>query len=378
MACTRIVSLPRIGRNEVHATAADAPDTDIANTHMMRKLLVSLALGFAGLIPAGAGAAPSAPLVLLHRYDLPASVTGHFDHFEVDPAGKRLFGTAVDSHFLVVFDFATGKVIKLIPVRIPRGVVYRAVLGRLFVSVGSGALRIYDSRTYGLLKSLEVEIDADPIAYDRATGRIFVVNGGEKARHSYSHVTVFDSVSERQIANIKLAGDDLEDFGIEPHGSRLFVNDEALNQIDVIDMRALKLTTEWKLTLGRENYGAAIDQRTHRLFVACRQGGLLVLDSDTGKQLQALPIGGDTDYIAFDPASRRIYLSGGSGHGWVDVYQEEDATHYRLLGQLTTEPGAATSHLVASLGEYIVMTPSAPHRTAQVWVYKIAFGEERE
>lgn len=341
-----------------------------ANRYMKHKILV-FSIGLLALMPFGAWAAGSAPLVLLHKYDLPARVTGHFDHFAVDPAGKRLFGTAVDSHHLVIFNFATGKLIKLIPMQIPRGVVYRADLKRLYVTDGTGWLRIYDSRTYQRLKSLRMEIDADPIAYDRANGRIFAVNGGEKAGHSYSHVTVFDSAAERRLANIKLAGNDLEDFGIEPHGTKLFVNDEALNRIDVINMRTLKRIATWKLTLGKENYGAAIDERSHRLFVACRQGGLLVLDSRTGRQLQSLPIGGDTDYVAFDPASRRIYTSGGSGDGWVEVYQEEDANHYRLLGRVTTEPGAATSHLVASLGEYIVMTPSAAHRPAQVWVYRI-------
>jgi DNA-binding beta-propeller fold protein YncE len=341
----------------------------------MKHKFLTVLLGSVALLPLGAWAAPATPLTLLHRYDLPARITGHFDHFAVDPASKRLFATAVDSHYLVIFNFATGKVLELIPLQIPRGVVYRADLGRLYVTDGTGWLRIYDSRSYELLRSLELEVDADPIAYDAATGRIFAVNGGEKAGHTYSHVTVFDSAAERQIGNIKVPGNDLEDFGIEPNGPRLFVNDEALNQIDVINMRTLKTTAVWKLTLAKENFGAAIDERTHRLFVACRQGGLLVLDSDSGKQLQTLPIGGDTDYIAFDPASRRIYVSGGAGHGWVKVFEEEGANHYRSLGQVTTEPYAATSHLVGSLGEYIVMTPSAGQRPAQVWVYKINSGK---
>ncbi len=339
---------------------------------MKREILIALLGGLLQVFSRGAGAANAPPLRLLHRYDLPAQVKGHFDHFTVDAAGKRLFGTAVDSHFLVVFDFATGKVIRLIHMAIPRGVVYRPRLGRLYVTDGSGSLRIFDSRTYALLKVLPVEIDADPIAYDAATGRIFVVNGGEKAHQAYSYVTVFDSAAERQIGNIELAGNDIEDFGIERRGVRLFANVEALNQVDVINMRTLKPMAAWHLRRARVNYGAAVDERDHRLFVACRQGGLLVLDSDTGRELQTLQIGADTDYIAFDPRSRRIYVSGGGGHGWVDVYQEEDADHYRLLGEVTTEPGAATSHLVAALGEYIVMTPSSRQRPAQVWVYRIA------
>jgi DNA-binding beta-propeller fold protein YncE len=340
--------------------------------HNFSLLLIAV---FVGFVPLGAAAASSAPLVLLHRYNLPASIQGHFDHFAVDPAGRRLFGTAVDAHRLVVFNFGTGKLVKLIPIDIPRGVVYRSDLDRLYVTDGSGWLRIYDSRTFALVKKLKIEVDADPIAYDAATGRIFVVNGGDKAGHTYSDVTVFNSVTERQIGNIKLAGNDIEDFGTESHGSRLFANVEALNEIDVIDMHTLRPTAVWKLTLARDNYGAAIDERTHRLFVACRRGGLLVLDSENGRQLQKLSIGEGTDYIAFDPTSRRIYVSGGGGRGWVDVYREEDANHYRLLGQVTTEPGAATSHLVASLGEYLVMTPSSARRPAQVWVYRIASSE---
>lgn len=49
------------------------------------------------------------PLSLIHRYELPATIQGHFDHFAVDAQGKRLFGTAVEAKVLVVFDLATGK-----------------------------------------------------------------------------------------------------------------------------------------------------------------------------------------------------------------------------------------------------------------------------
>ena len=337
----------------------------------MRRVYWSLVGAILGLFSIEAGAANAPPLILEHRYDLPAAITGHFDHFEVDPAGRRLFGTAVEAHRLVVFDFGAGKLIKSIPIETPRGVVYRAHLHRLYVTDGSGALRIYDSRTYALLRSLKIEIDADPIAYDPATGHIFAVNGGAKARHGYSHITVFDSVAERQIGNIRLDGNEIEGMTVEHDGPRLFANVRALNQIDVVNRLTFKPMAVWPITRARLNTVSALDERSHRLFVACHDGHLLVLDSDNGKQLQVLPIGQGSDYIAFDPASRKIFVSGGGDRGWVDVYREDDADHYRSLGEVATEPGAATSHLVASLGEYIVMTPAAGHRPAQVLVYKI-------
>ncbi|MBW8078620.1 MAG: hypothetical protein GJU76_11220 [Gallionella sp.] len=339
---------------------------------MKRTVLMGLVGTLYAMFCAAAGAAVTPPLRLVHKYSLPLMVKGHFDHFAVDPAGQRLFGTAVDSHLLVIFNLGTGKVIRLIPMAIPRGVVYRASLKRFYVSDGSGSLRIFDSRTYALLKELPVEVDADPIIYDPDTRRIFVVNGGAKAGHDYSYITAFDSVSDRQIGNIKLPGSDIEDLAVETDGTRLFANVQALNQVDVIDARTLRLEKIWHLTRAKVNMGAALDAKNHRLFVACRQGGLLVIDSDTGEELKSLPIGKMTDYVAFDRASRRIYVSGGGGHGWVDVYQEQGAEHYRLLQHVVTEPGAATSLLVASLGEYVVMVPSAPQRPAQVWVYQIA------
>jgi hypothetical protein len=46
-----------------------------------------------------------------------------------------------------------------------------------------------------------------------------------------------------------------------------------------------------------------MDEKNHRLFVACRDGSMNVLDSDTGKVLQNLPISTGVDDMVFDPAS---------------------------------------------------------------------------
>jgi DNA-binding beta-propeller fold protein YncE len=93
-----------------------------------------------------------------------------------------------------------------------------------------------------------------------------------------------------------------------------------------------------------------------------------VLDSDTGKVLQALPISTGVDDMVYDPASQRIYVA--CGEGFIDVYHQIDADHYKSLGKISTGPLGKTGLLVPELGEYFVAVP--PHGTAAAEVLVFA------
>ena len=316
---------------------------------------------------------PSAPVTLVHRFTLSPTPRGHFDHFEVDAAGKRLFGTAVEAQRVLVFDFEKGRVLKEIQgVREPRAVLYRADLARLYVSDGGGALRVFDSNTYAPLRVFKIAVDADPIAYDRSTQRLFVVNGGEKAHHTYSSVTVFDTNAPAQIGEVQLEGIEVEGMTVEAGGSRVFANNRDKNQVDIFDRNDFHRIGAWPLHWVKRNTVSALDEGTHRLFVAGHEGQLDVVDSTTGKELQTLSIGEGADDIAFDARTRRIYIASGGGPGSIDVFEEVDADHYRSLGRVVTEPGAATARLVPELGEYIVMVPPLKQVPAQILVFSVA------
>jgi DNA-binding beta-propeller fold protein YncE len=313
------------------------------------------------------------PLALIHRYKFPASIKGHFDHFTVDAEGKRLFGTAVEDKEIVVFDLSKGVMTDTIKgIDEPRAVVYRPDLKRLYVSDGWGALRIFDSTTFRLIKTLKVLVDADPIVYDASTKRLFVVNGGEKAKHTYSNITVFDTTDGVQVGDIQLEGIEIEGMSVEKMGPRLFANNRDKNQIDIFDREKLTRIATWPVTACKKNTVMALDEATHRMFVACHGGQLVVLDMNTGKELQTLPIGEGSDDIDFDAATKRIYVSGGGGRGSIDVYKESDADHYESIGRFVSAPGAATARLVPELGEYIVLAPAHQTKQAEVLVFEVA------
>jgi DNA-binding beta-propeller fold protein YncE len=312
-------------------------------------------------------------LTLIHRYELPASIKGHFDHFAVDSKGKRVFGTAVEDKRVIVFDLDKGALTDEIQgVEEPRAVLYRSDLQRLYISDGAGALRVFDSTTYRPIKTLNLLVDADPIVYDPDTKRLFVVNGGEKAKHTYSNITVFDTTAAVQIGDIKLGGIEIEGMAVERKGSRLLANNRDKNQIDIFDRQKLTNIGTWPITKCRKNTVIAVDEESRRAFVACHEGHAVVLDLDSGKELQALSIGEGADDIDFDPSSKRIYVAGGAGNGSVDVYREIDADHYESLGRYSSAPGAATARLVPDLGEYITLAPAQKTKRAQVLVFRVS------
>ncbi len=125
----------------------------------------------------------------------------------------------------------------------------------------------------------------------------------------------------------------------------------------------------WPLTDCKVNASVAIDEQHHRLFAACRDGHMNVLNSDTGRFLQNLPISTGVDDITFDPASQRIYVA--TGEGFVNVYRENDPDHYQEIGKIASGPMGKTGVLVPALKEYFVAVPPHGKDCAEVLVYAV-------
>ena len=312
----------------------------------------------------------SAPLKLVQTYTLPADVKGNFDHFAIDLAGNRLFATPEAYQAVLVFDTKTGKLLhKITGIEKPHAILYREDLKRLYITDGdAGEVKIVDSASYAVLSSVKLLEDSDSVGYDPVTKYLYVDNGGGDAHQTYSMLSVVDTTAGKKLSEMKIDGDTLEAMALEKSSPRIYVNNRAKSQVEVIDRAKLELMASWPVTKAKTNVAMALDEANHRLFIACRSGGIVVLDTQTGKEITVLPITKGVDDLVYDPASKRLYAS---CDGDADVYEQRGPDDYKLLGQIPTGPLGRTSLLVPQLRRYFVAVPQHGTTNAEILVFEV-------
>jgi len=311
----------------------------------------------------------SAPLRLEATWKLPAGVRGHFDHFAVDLSGHRLFATPEDYQAVVVFDTQTGEIVHTIKgIKRPHAILFRADINRLYVTDGEAAeLKVFDSNTYEPIQSIKLLEDADGITYDPASKLLYIVNGGVDV-HTAAHLTVVDTTSVSKVGEVLLGDDTLEAMAVDASAGKVYVNSRDKIQINVVSLTTRTLVSEWKISGANHCVAMTFDEKNHRLFSGCRSGSIAVLDTATGKQLQALPISKGVDDLIYDPLKKRIYAA---CDGTVDVYEQVDPDHYTLLGKIPTGPIAKTALLVPQMGRLFVAVPQHGETNAAVLVFTV-------
>ncbi|MGH9652189.1 MAG: YncE family protein [Bryobacteraceae bacterium] len=315
----------------------------------------------------------AAPLRLVAKYKMPPGITGRFDHLGADLRGNRLFVAAETAHKVLVFNLRSGKFIRAIGgIGIPHAIFCREDLNRIFVTDGgAGEVRIYDGKTYRQIGTVKLKVDADSIGYDPATHDLYVVNGGGDAHETFSMLGVVNTTSDKKAGDIKIDGDTLEQMALALSEPLLYIENPSKSQVDVVNRRTRSIVATWPITMGHRNVAIAFDPASQRLFVACRSGVLVILDSKTGKQLQSLPIGKGVDDLIFDPHFKRIYASCGGGTGTVVVYHEDSPNHYTLLGKIPSGPGGKNEVLVPRLDHLFVTIPPRGGTPGEVYVYDV-------
>jgi DNA-binding beta-propeller fold protein YncE len=342
----------------------------------MKKLIAAglLALGILGLLmmrntksALAATQAPSrelAPLQLIQKIPVPG-VAGRIDHFTAFPKRRLLIFAALGNNSMEIVNTFEAKVVQSIKgLNEPQGVLYIPGLDKIFVAnAGSGAVKVYDGKTYSLRKSIELgaESDTDNLRWDEDSKRVFVgVVGG---------IAMIDAATETRVGkDLKGSGGHSESFQLEKKGPRIFVNvpDDG-SVVNVIDRKTGELT-KWGLNGVKANYPMALDEDDHRLFVVTRRPPfLMVLDTDTGKEVARVPIGGSCDDVYYDAERKRIYAI--AGEGFISVVQQNDPDHYTLSSNIPSAIGVRTGIFYGT--SLYVGVPAGGLEPAQIWNYAV-------
>jgi hypothetical protein len=115
----------------------------------------------------------------------------------------------------------------------------------------------------------------------------------------------------------------------------------------------------------------SLDERGHRLFVGVRQPArLVVFDTETSRQLAAVPCVGDTDDLFYDARRDRVYVIG--GEGFVDVFDATPSAQFARLARISTRPGARTGLWSSDLDRLFVGSPLRGGSPAEIDVFGAA------
>jgi len=262
-----------------------------------------------------------------------AAGDGGWDYPQTDTTNNRLYLSR--STHVMVLDLTNGTVLADIP-NTPgvHGIAIAPDVGRGFISNGrDSSVTIIDLHTFAVLGNVKVGgRNPDAIGYDAFSHRVFAMNGGSGT------ATAIDAATGTVAGMVTFGGK--PEFVRSDERGTMYANVEDSSQIVAWDSRSLAVKGKWSLAPCEEPSGLAIDRANHRLFSACGNGMMAVVNADNGRLITTVPICRGTDGAAFDPASGMAFAS--CGDGTLSMVHADGGDRYSAAGTVTTQRGART------------------------------------
>ncbi len=195
---------------------------------------------------------------------------------------------------------------------------------------------IVDLTTLKTVAKINTGESPDAIVYEPKKSEVYIFN------HRGNSVTVIEPKSAKVVTTIALGG--MPEFAVADSGTgRIFCNLEDKSEVVAIDTAKHEVAARWPLAPGEEPTGIALDAAHHRLFAACNNKMLVMLNTETGKVIATAPIGSGTDGCAFDDKTQLAFVS--CGEGVTTIAKEETPDKLVVMQTLKTAPRARTMAL---------------------------------
>jgi YVTN family beta-propeller protein len=268
--------------------------------------------------------------------EIPIGGEGGWDILTIEPTANRLYLSHATK--VVVVDLEKNTVVGEIS-DTPGVHAFVAILElqRGFSSNGKESKSsVVDLKTLKTVSKMDTGANPDAIVYEPNRRELYVFN------HTGNSCTVIDAKSASVITTIQLGGGP-EFAVVDETAGRIYCNIEDKSEVAVIDTSKHEVIARWPLAPGEEPSGITFDARHHRLFSGCHNKVMTMLDTETGKVMTTVPIGGGVDGCAFDDSTRLVFAS--CGDGTTTIAKEEAPNELTVVQVLKTERGARTMAL---------------------------------
>jgi DNA-binding beta-propeller fold protein YncE len=281
---------------------------------------------------------------------------GRWDYFTFDPANHMLYVTR-STHEQVI-DPASGKVVADFgPIGGAHGTALVPAVNRGFITDGKEAkLVVFDLKSNTVLGTVAAAEDADGIIYD-AGDNLVLVACGDAAKMLACAPDV--DLKTGKVQEVDLGGK--PEFLAADGAGKAYVTVNDKNEIAVVDLKTMKVTSRWPTAPGTAPTGMAIDPAGKHLFVSCRSNKkMIVMSTDDGKVLADLPIGTGVDASCFDAGTGEAFAS--CRDGTLTVIKETSPGKFEVTQTVKTQQGAAT--MTIDPATHTIYLPSAEFEPA--------------
>ena len=223
---------------------------------------------------------------------------------------------------------------------------------------------IVDLKTLQKIGTVKTGKAPDSFAYEPVTKRVFIMNSAGAS------ATAIDAAKGTVAGTVPLEGQ--PEFVVADGRGSVFINITDKNQVVEVDARALKVLHRWPLSPGEGPSGISMDRKNRRLFSACDNQKMIVMNADTGKVVAALRTGAGTDASVFDPDTMNAFAPAG-GAGTLTIIHEDSPDKFSVLEEIDTQSGARTAILDTKTHNVITVTARHGHGSTHLDVLPDTF-----
>jgi DNA-binding beta-propeller fold protein YncE len=294
------------------------------------RVLPAIGLVIGGLMLAGGAYAwdrvgvsgPNLPLRTVGDYPLSGGTT-RFDYASFDAHRGLMWIAHMGDGTVEAFDVRTNHVTRTVPISPAasvRGVL--AARGNVYAAAqGLSAVIVLDGESGERLAAIPAG-DADGLAYDPATQRIFVSDesGGKDV--------VIDARANRRIGEVELGGE-AGNTVYDPVSRHVFAGVQTRAELAEIDPARLTVLRRYVLARCSSSHSVVVDGEARAAYIGCQRNMQVVrLDLAAGKVTGIGGAGIGVDVMALDRGMHRLYVA--SESGVVSVYDVGNRRFHRI------------------------------------------------